>query len=262
MRKIPDEVTAVYPPAFDRPFPGRPWWTVGGRFSGASRWDMPAQGILEITNEHGGLIPPGITAGFYVWSPAQEPVEWTRIPDVATFEEAVAKWDREHPIARPAFRVGQVWARADGVARVIQGFLDGDDDGDGAGGPWPVILSPRGGIRMDTAMFCFLLADPVCPWSAPWAPVESRSDHGVRIEYVPHEHDARIAVIRAVRRLTGCGLSEAKFVADSAPFTLTRAACATVFGPGTFVGEPLGVDDLRAFVAEITAVNATAWILP
>lgn len=91
----------------------------------------------------------------------------------ATVEEALRTADAERPLPHPGHRVGQVWARADGAARIVQAFNDEAE---------PLILA---GARLnDTDVrattlpdkFCFLIADPACPWLAPWmdtTPTES-----------------------------------------------------------------------------------------
>ena len=79
-------------------------------------------------------------------------------------------WDKENPIPHPGFRVGQVWATQTGEAwQVMQGpagklavlvYSEGAMDF--------VILGP--GWDFGSADDLFLVADPCCPWLAPWSP--------------------------------------------------------------------------------------------
>jgi hypothetical protein len=73
--------------------------------------------------------------------------------------------DRERPLPHPGFRVGQIWARDDGSARIVQAFIEGE----------PLILAAAidaNGltVRPLPPEFCYLVADPACPHLAPWSP--------------------------------------------------------------------------------------------
>ena len=63
--------------------------------------------------------------------------------------------DSEHPLPHPGYRAGQVWAAEDGSSVVITN------------------------TNQVTDSFChdypYLMADPSCPWLAPWSPAEDKS---------------------------------------------------------------------------------------
>ena len=60
--------------------------------------------------------------------------------------------DSERPLPHPGYRAGQVWAAEDGSSVVITNTNQ---------------ISPS--FRED---YPYLLADPSCPWLAPWSPAE------------------------------------------------------------------------------------------
>lgn len=68
---------------------------------------------------------------------------------------ALASYDAKHPLPHPGYRAGQVWAAEDGSSVVITNTNQ---------------IAPR--FRED---YPYLMADPSCPWLAPWSPVEEKS---------------------------------------------------------------------------------------
>lgn len=84
---------------------------------------------------------------------------------VARTDADVVAIDREQPLPHPGYRTGQIWANEFGnsiqICREVAGWLTiAASD---------VLLVKRGD---DLGGYCFLVADPACPWLAPWAPQE------------------------------------------------------------------------------------------
>ena len=91
---------------------------------------------------------------------------------------ALAPYDETHPLPHPGYRAGQVWAAEDGSSVVITNTNQ---------------ISPS--FRED---YPYLMADPSCPWLAPWSPAEVKScaacsgkcckdDFGYRIKHMAAE---------------------------------------------------------------------------
>lgn len=87
----------------------------------------------------------------------------------------LAEYDRLHPLPHPGFRAGQVWIfePATGCLLVVAVVGDTVVDADRVlhalvNGKESVIHNRRPSKQLDRAI---LLADPCCPWLAPWSPV-------------------------------------------------------------------------------------------
>ena len=80
-----------------------------------------------------------------------------------TVEEPAAH-DAANPLPHPGFRAGQVWAHESGESIVVVAIIHGrvctahDEDG------WAPSTFARA--------WPYLMADPACPWLAPWSPSE------------------------------------------------------------------------------------------
>jgi hypothetical protein len=72
-----------------------------------------------------------------------------------TGEQRLVRIDSERPLPHPGYRAGQVWATEDGSSAVITNTNQ---------------ISPS--FRED---YPYLMADPSCPWLAPWSPAEVKS---------------------------------------------------------------------------------------
>lgn len=79
---------------------------------------------------------------------------------------SLVDFDAEHPLPHPGFRAGQVWAAENGESIVVVAILLGqvciahDEDG------WYPSTFARA--------YPYLMADPACPWLAPWSPAEDK----------------------------------------------------------------------------------------
>jgi len=80
--------------------------------------------------------------------------------------ERAAAHDAANPLPHPGFRAGQVWADAHGESTVIlRATSTRVWAGDNAVGEPPSEFA---------RIYPFLMADPACPWLAPWSPSEEK----------------------------------------------------------------------------------------
>ncbi len=80
---------------------------------------------------------------------------------------SLVDFDAEHPLPHPGFRAGQVWAGERGQSVVL--LTMAHDTGwvtHSVQGIHPVLLDSL------AHMYPYLMADPACPWLAPWSPAE------------------------------------------------------------------------------------------
>ena len=153
MKPWPVALLERYPrdPHSGTSWPTRPWWV--RNYSGGAGGEYGA--IWQRT----ATTPDGVTYTIATWDSEHIPGDgerggtWRtrRLTDVE-IEAELAHIDRDHPLPHPGLRVGQVWARDDGEAFQVSKL---DFDG-----------TPFG---YDTEG-CYLVADPCCPWLAPWSP--------------------------------------------------------------------------------------------
>lgn len=141
MREIPQVLRDCYPCA-PGCIPARPWWRVG---DGHSRNGGPrrvrSDGVEIHENDYEAFcVTLTDRAGSALAASASD------------IDALMARIDREHPIPHPGRRAGQVWGNAQGRAVVL---LTGETG----------LFAPQ--------QYPFLLADPCCPWLAPWAPPEA-----------------------------------------------------------------------------------------
>lgn len=133
MRAWPKQIADIYPLAEEVHWSERPWW---------KKADLLQKQFVFRRDGH-------------------------TIHELASVE--AAKIDGLYPLSHPGFRVGQVWGNESGDAVVIQRVKNG----------YPKVLQDYAGathallISLDAQRFCFLIADPCCPWLAPWSPVEA-----------------------------------------------------------------------------------------
>ena len=91
-----------------------------------------------------------------------------------TVEQAAAH-DAANPLPHPGFRAGQVWATEDGSSVTLLAInkrnpayplmaLDFGGDHEAVVDTWST--------RPFSRCFPYLMADPACPWLAPWSPPE------------------------------------------------------------------------------------------
>lgn len=137
MKPIPPEILAMYPSHPDAPIPGRPWW---GR--------------------------AGLNA-----------LAWRDGVGVVHGADQAEAMDAAHPITHPGIRVGQVWAWIRGVmVESAQVRLIRWDRHPATGARELRAVTEIGeicstGVMMANAEIpAWLLADPCCPWLAPWGP--------------------------------------------------------------------------------------------
>jgi hypothetical protein len=129
MRPIPEAIQKAYPCAPDRD-PSRPWWKM-----------TSFAGYIEAVRCDGAL-----RQGRYRADPADGSLAiWPEL------SEAMAAYDAAHPLPHPGVRAGQVWVRSSMLGWEIFVVL----------GDCPVGVQIIEGAS-------FLLADPCCPWAAPW----------------------------------------------------------------------------------------------
>ena len=90
--------------------------------------------------------------------------------------EHAAIYDAANPRPHPGFRAGQVWAAEDGSSVTLLAInkrnpayplmaLDFGGDHEAVVDTWST--------RPFSRCFPYLMADPACPWLAPWSPAEN-----------------------------------------------------------------------------------------
>jgi len=97
---------------------------------------------------------------------------------VPTVEDAAAH-DAANPLPHPGFRAGQVWAAEDGSSVTVLGYKKERR--------FPVTAMHYGRESASVPSFAdeweantfaqaypYLMADPACPWLAPWSPSEEK----------------------------------------------------------------------------------------
>lgn len=151
----PLALRAVYPAAPDR-HPDRPWWTLWKNAHGAGATRSDGASIHTIVSDT--VTRLSFTLGGGAAMPLGLP-----FPSNVDIAAWMAAADRHVPLPHPGVRVGQVWAFMEGEFwRVIQ-VVDASVLG-------CLRVVPRGGTALDLPSEAYLIADPCCPWFAPWAP--------------------------------------------------------------------------------------------
>lgn len=84
----------------------------------------------------------------------------------------IGYFDKHNPLPHPGLRTGQVWARDDGesvqiVSSIGPLFVGYRAIPSGLDTP---PMSIQGAYAFDGKEFPYLIADPCCPWLAPWSP--------------------------------------------------------------------------------------------
>ncbi len=75
-------------------------------------------------------------------------------------------YDAANPLPHPGFRAGQVWAAEDGESTtILRATSTRVWASDMLGGEPPFTFAQA---------YPYLMADPACPWLAPWSPVEDK----------------------------------------------------------------------------------------
>ena len=138
MQTLPAAVQLAFPCKPDQ-IPDRPWWSLENASEG------PAFHYGRRLRRTDGLHSQDLT-----------PLKLKPLEGV----------DAEKPLPHPGFRAGQVWAKGDGNSIVILRM----------GGIWPKypIITDEFSYAPEqfNAVYPYLMADPACPWLAPWAPVK------------------------------------------------------------------------------------------
>ena len=174
MRPWPAILAERYPPSpltgtATRYVKARPWWLLDA---------VSSAGLLTFTRTDGFRF---LRAGFVDVPPTDE-----------GFLVEIEKLDAKHPIPHPGFRAGQAWGLVGdhggcNVLVLAEDYDGGADDPDHPAGRWFSFASPPGERRSETVGVrsvahvredrlrdllaeAFLVADPCCPWLAPWSP--------------------------------------------------------------------------------------------
>ena len=139
MKPLPEAVQAAFPCQSDQ-VPSRPWWrdTVRG-------WGMRIHMRTDFSAVRIG-------------------------------EQTPEAFDAANPLPHPGFRAGQVWAAEDGSSVALLAInkrnpayplmaLDFGGDHEAVVDTWST--------RPFSRCFPYLMADPACPWLAPWSPAEN-----------------------------------------------------------------------------------------
>lgn len=149
MRAWPAGLAERYPVAPGR-LKDRPWWEGRSRRDGLT---------IRSDAERGG-------GGYTV--PAERIGDSWRYEQVENAAQAQEAWDRVRPIPHPGFRVGQVWAEVTDRKAAVS-IVE-------CTGHWYLGGSTQGLTQAALEVLlqgAFLVADPACPWLAPWAPCDS-----------------------------------------------------------------------------------------
>ena len=154
MKPWPEKLREAYPSLPGR-VPERPWWWTPGECThgkAVSCWggSGPVPYFYRDTVRADGL---------YVCCESK---------DMTALREAA---DTDQPLPHPGFRVGQIWGDEEGETRLVVGMqwgtiplICGEHYSD-ADNVWVAQLA-----CLNKDRFCYLIADPCCPWLAPWSP--------------------------------------------------------------------------------------------
>ncbi len=138
MIALPKAVQAAFP-CKPNQVPDRPWWSYAEK--------------AEPLSGHGRRLER--TDGSCAYDPA--PPGWN------TGERE----DMVRPIPHPGFRAGQVWASENGSSIIIERV-----DGPGLSDEPIRVNSTWFDIETFSRRVPYLMADPACPWLAPWSPAK------------------------------------------------------------------------------------------
>lgn len=139
MKPLPEAVQAAFPCLPNR-LPSRPWWQ-------NANWAYQGQPTyLRVSDGRGQESGGNLALTVYP------------TPD------RVAGIDAEHPLPHPGFRAGQVWVAEDGTSIVV---LRAEDR---------MVVGQSMGWDFDefNHFYPYLMADPACPWLAPWSPAKEK----------------------------------------------------------------------------------------
>ena len=140
MKPLPEAVQAAFPCAPDR-LPSRPWWRSAGHNNG-----KPAYRRSDDCDSPTGFQYDVMRC----YSP----------------EEVAVKHDAANPLPHPGFRAGQVWAHKSGESvTILRAISTRVWASDMLGGEPPFTFAQA---------YPYLMADPACPWLAPWSPSEEK----------------------------------------------------------------------------------------
>ena len=136
MKPLPQAVQDAFP-CRTGALPERPWW---------DRTDAWMATRREYRRKDG--VEPRFDSAREIVEGIEERMRYTG-------EQRLVRIDSERPLPHPGYRAGQVWATEDGSSAVITNTNQ---------------ISPS--FRED---YPYLMADPSCPWLAPWSPAEDKS---------------------------------------------------------------------------------------
>ena len=139
MKPLPQAVQDAFP-CRTGVLPERPWWDRTD--NGMTMW-------REYRRKDGAETRPYPRNRI---DSAREIVEGIEERTRYTSVQKLVAIDSERPLPHPGYRAGQVWAAEDGSSVVITNSNQ---------------TTPR--FRED---YPYLMADPSCPWLAPWSPAE------------------------------------------------------------------------------------------
>lgn len=181
MKPWPTALTAKYPlpPAAltgsrETPHqcPERPWWTLVDVVRSPSGEPMFHKRVawrrdgVTITQHGKDLLDAGPGFGQRKVPSQKQGGSWQ-----AERLLLMAECDRKRPVAHPGFRVGQIWALPIPDREPVSLILtERTENVWYAGGAKHYISDDE---LKATLLGAFLVADPACPWLAPWAPAES-----------------------------------------------------------------------------------------
>ena len=205
MKPWPEALTKLYQLPPETINPERPWWK-GRNLDEARRGDGAVIRITRAAYTPTPLSIATIMESKGAWGgrtavlegPAQT-LDPTASPNAlsALVRSRMESLDAIHPLPHPGVRVGQVWAFETREGLVVaqltsdtrgvtgKGLLDPEvtfsetipmpEDAAGVRssvGTFEADERAVFSIQVLKGMACYLLADPCCPWLAPWAPAE------------------------------------------------------------------------------------------
>lgn len=162
MKPWPKKLAEMYPLPTGV-LPERPWWRRELTEDSRYQWEKYKQ------EQSGCFIRTGFSGLMY---------QMTRSDGVTVTDGHTARSgeiDAENPLPHPGFRLQQVWGNEVGETRTILGFCEGK----------PVVFTEVFSVEYDRYLlsyteldedYCFLVADPCCPWLAPWASANPRKE--------------------------------------------------------------------------------------
>jgi hypothetical protein len=139
VKPLPEAVQAAFPCKPNR-IPSRPWWVLLGEMKTLWGREWPHKSFSRTDDRTAAEPSPRNLLG-------------------------VEETDAQNPLPHPGFRAGQVWANDKGHSVIVLAVGEG------------IVVTKQGEWHRAelNRTYPYLMADPACPWLAPWSPSEEKT---------------------------------------------------------------------------------------